>query len=99
MEDTKVKEAIAGLMQDKGKREALAELIVEYIEPQHVTNQVMNQILTTRNMNPGDQLIKKVRKGIKVWTHVPGSIGLQSEVTVSERANYILDYAIVGLLA
>jgi hypothetical protein len=99
MEDTKVKEAIASLMKERGNREALAEMIVEYIQPTHVTSAVMDQILNTRALNPGDQLIRKVRKGIRVWTHVPGSIGLQSEITVSERANYVLDYAIVGLLA
>jgi hypothetical protein len=33
MEDTKVKEAIASLMKDSKRRDALAEMIVEYIQP------------------------------------------------------------------
>jgi hypothetical protein len=99
MEDIKVKEAIASLMKDKSQKQALAEMIVEFIDPIHVTTAIMDQILDTRTLKAGDSLVKKIRKGIKVWSHVPGSIGLKSEVTVSERMNWILDYAIVGLLA
>jgi hypothetical protein len=41
-------------------------------------------------LKPGDQLIKKVRKGIEVRTLVPGAIHLASEVTLVDRANYHL---------
>lgn len=43
--------------------------------------------------------MKKVRKGISVHTLVPGSIPLKHEITVSERMNYVLDYATVGVQA
>jgi hypothetical protein len=33
MEDIKVKEAIASLMKERGNKQALAEMIVEYIQP------------------------------------------------------------------
>jgi len=99
MEDTKVKEAIASLMKDSKRRDALAEMIVEYIQPNHIATDIMDQILDTRSLKPGDSLVKKIRKGIKVWTWVPGSIGLKSEVTIVERINYVLDAAIVGILA
>ena len=48
-------------------------------------------LLNTRSLKPGDSLVKKLRKGIEVRTLVPGSIHLASEVTVSERVNYVLD--------
>lgn len=94
-----VKEAIAGLMKDRSKREALAEMMVEYVQPNHITLDIIGMLLNTRQMNPGDILVKKVRKGLKVWTHVPGAIPLKGEITVSERANYVLDMAVIGAQA
>jgi hypothetical protein len=99
MEKKELKEAIAGIMKDKTQREALAQLIIEYVQPNHLSVDVIGMLLNSRSLNPGDALVKKVRKGIKVHTWVPGSIGLKSEITVSERINYILDSAIVGVLA
>ena len=98
-EDLKVKEALASLMKNKGDREAFAQLLVEYINPNHVTENIIGLIMNTRTLRPGDALVKKVRKGIRVYTHVPGAIPLRSEVTVSDRINYVLDMAIVSLTA
>jgi hypothetical protein len=92
MDEIKLKESIASLMK-AGKREALAQLLVEYVQPGHITTDFVSMLLNTRALNPGDALVKKVRKGIKVRTLVPGSIHLASELTVSERANYVLDGA------
>jgi hypothetical protein len=99
MDDVKFKEAIAGVMKDRKQREALAELIVEYIQPNHLTTDYVSRLLTTRSLKPGDSLVKKIRKGISVHTWVPGSISLKHEVTVSERINYVLDAAIVSVMA
>lgn len=92
MEEKKFKEAIASLLKE-GKREALAALIIEYVQPQHLTNDFVSLLLGSRALNVGDVLVKKVRKGIKVRTLVPGSIHLASEITVSDRINYVLDGA------
>lgn len=46
-----------------------------------------------------DALVKKVRKGIQVRTLVPGAIHLASELTVSDRINYVLDGADVKVTA
>jgi len=100
MENIKeVKEAAASLMKDRSKREAFAEMLVEYVQPNHITLDVIGMLLNTRQLNPGDLLVKKVRKGLKVWTHVPGAIPLKGEITVSERANYVLDMAVIGAQA
>jgi len=74
----------------KNDREALAAMIVEYLQPNHITVDYVSMLLNARSLRPGDQLIKKVRKGIEVRTLVPGSIHLASEVTVTDRANYHL---------
>lgn len=92
MDEKKFKEAIASLLKE-GKREALAQLLIEYVEPNHITTDFISLLLNTRSLNPGDALVKKVRKGIKVRSLVPGSIHLASELTVSDRINYVLDGA------
>jgi hypothetical protein len=97
--DENIKESIASLMKDKGKREELAQLLVEYVQPGHITTDFISMLMNTRALQPGDALLKKVRKGIKVRTLVPGSIHLKNEITISERMNYVLDGADVGIQA
>jgi len=89
--DKKFAEAYASLAKDKSQRDALAALLIEHIEPKHVTEDIVGLFLNTRNLKPGDALVKKVRRGIEVRTLVPGSIHLASEVTVDDRINYMLD--------
>jgi hypothetical protein len=96
MEDN-LRESIASLMKDKGQREKLAQLLVEYVEPKHITVDFISMLLDTRALNVGDILVKKLRKGIKVHTLVPGSMHLKSELTITERMNYVLDGADVGI--
>lgn len=91
MEDKKLREAYASLAKDD--RQALAELMVEFVQPNHITVDFVSMLLNTRRMKEGDALVKKLRKGIEVRTLVPGAIHLASEITLTERANYILDGA------
>ncbi len=90
---------MASVMKDPTQRLQLAEMIVEYVDVGHITFDFIGQLLNTRALQPGDMLIKKLRKGIKVWSHVPGTIPMKSEITVSERLNYVLDYAVTGVTA
>jgi hypothetical protein len=99
MDEKLLKESIASLMKDKGQREKLAQLLVEYIQPHHLSVDFVSLLLNSRAMAVGDILVKKVRKGIKVRTLVPGSIHLKGEITVQERMNFALDGAIVGIQA
>lgn len=98
MEEKKLQEAYASLIKE-GDREAVAQLLVEYVQPTHITTDFVSLLLNSRRLNPGDALVKKVRKGIKVRTLVPGAIHLASEVTVSDRINYVLDGADVKVTA
>jgi len=88
----KMEEAFAAVIKS-GNKEALAELIIEYVQPQHITADFVGMLLNTRTLKPGDSLVKKLRKGIEVRTLVPGSNHLASEITVRERMNYVLDGA------
>lgn len=97
MDKLEFKEAASALMKDNSQRDALAELIIEYAQPMHLTTDWISMLLNARSLNPGDALVRKVRKGIKVHTHVPGSMPLKSEITVSERINYVLDTAQVSV--
>ncbi len=85
------KEAIAELM--RSDKEAFAEILVEFIQPNHVSEEVLSLLLDTRSLNAGDLLVKKVRKGIEVKTLVPGAVHLASEITITDRINFILDGA------
>lgn len=62
--------AFAELAKDPNQRQALAEIIVEFIQPNHVTNTYMSLLLNTRALQAGDLLMKKLRKGIEVRTLV-----------------------------
>jgi len=93
LDEKKVYEALSSLMKNPHERAALAEIIVEFVQPNHLANQFIGDILSTRALKPGDSLVKKLRKGIEVRTLVPGSVHLSSEITVSERMNYVLDGA------
>src|ERR1035437_10153791 len=99
MDNEKFKEAVAAVIKDKSQREALAQILTEFINPNHITTDFVSMLLNTRSLAVGDSLVKKVRKGIKVFTFVPGAIPLKSEVMVVDRINYVLDGLQVGLLA
>ena len=92
MENKELNKAVASILKS-GNREALAEFIVEYVKPGHISTDFVGMLLNTRRLKEGDALVKKMRKGIEVRTLVPGSVHLASEVTVSERMNYVLDGA------
>jgi len=94
MDEIKLKEAVASLLKS-GDKQAIAEMIVEYVQPNHITVDFVGMLLNARSLNPGDSLVKKLRKGIEVRTLVPGSIPLASEITVQDRINYVLDGSVV----
>jgi hypothetical protein len=90
--EKRAQEAFAEMAKANDK-EALAEFIVEWIQPNHYTRDIVGLMMGTRALNLGDALVKKVRRGIEVRTLVPGSVHLASEITVLDVANYMLDGA------
>jgi hypothetical protein len=99
MDEKELKVAVAELIKDKNQRDALAELITEWVQPNHISVDFVSLLLNTRSLNPGDSLVKKLRKGLKVRTLVPGAMHLASEITVTERMNYVLDGADIKVSA
>lgn len=93
MSEKDYKEALAATMRDPEQREAFAQILVEFLEPGHLTGEFVSQILNTRSLEAGDLLVHKVRKGIEVRTLVPGAVHLASEITISDRINFVLDGA------
>lgn len=98
MDEKTLKDAFASLVK-KGDMGAVAALLVEYVDANHVPADIMNLIMPSRSLNVGDALVKKIRRGIRVRTLVPGRIHLASELTVSDRINYVLDGADVKVTA
>ena len=54
MDKEQFKKAYAELA--KTDRNALAELIVEYVDPKHITQDIVGMFLDTRTLKPGDAL-------------------------------------------
>ncbi len=91
MDEAKFKQAYAEVA--KNDKRALAELIVQYVDPKHITQDIVGLFLNTRTLRPGDALIKKVRRGIEVRQLVPGQTTLANQITVKEVVSYNLDTA------
>jgi len=98
MKDDEIKQAVAQIMKS-GDRKALAEMITEWLQPQHLTIDLMSRFLDSKALYPGDSLLFKVRKGLKVRTLVPGQIPLRDEITVAERMAWVLDMADIAINA
>lgn len=99
MNEKELNEAVASLVRDPSQRQALAQMIIEYVKPNHITVDFVSMLLDSRALQPGDSLVKKLRKGLKVHTLVPGAIHLAGEITVRERVNYVLDGADIKVMA
>jgi hypothetical protein len=52
MDELQLKEAYASLVKE-GKREAIAQLIVEYVQPEHIATDFVSLLMNSRNLNAG----------------------------------------------
>lgn len=95
-----VKKAIASVARTEESRQALASVIIEWVKPNHLTQDLMSIFLDTRQLMPGDILMKKLRKPhIKVRQFVPGTIHLADEIEVTDRLNYVLNSNVIKVMA
>lgn len=91
-----IKKALAEVTRNSGSRKELAQVLVEWIKPNHLSAEMISLFLDTRELKPGDLLVKKLRSNnIRVRKMVPGSIHLADEISVDSRVNYTLDSHIV----
>lgn len=98
MEDKELQNAVAELMQ-KPDKQAFAEFITETVQPGRIVDDWVGMLLNYRQLNAGDILVKRVKKGIKVYSHVLGSEPMQSQMTLTDRVAYTLDTALVSVWA
>lgn len=91
MDEERFKKAAAEVA--KTDKNALAALIVEYVDPKHITQDIVGMFLNSRSLEAGDMLVKKVRRGIEVRQLVPGQDTLASQITLKEVVTYNLDTA------
>lgn len=97
--DKEVREALAEVAKNPEQRQALAEFLIEWIQPNHYARDLMEMIMPTRSFNFNDIPVKKIRQGIEVRTLVPGAVHMASEITVQDVANYVLNGADVKVHA
>jgi hypothetical protein len=61
----------------RGGRTAFAELVIESIEPNHLSLDLLSAFLPTVQKNKGDQIGKRIRRGrYPIRTMVPKYLGL-----------------------
>lgn len=86
-----------GISGDKA-HSAFAETIVQLVQPNHVTLDVLSSFFPTERLNPGDNLMRRVRKGkYKVHSMVPGSMHLHSNVSYQDQYAFMFDRLTAGV--
>jgi len=73
-------------------KKALAEMIVEYVDPVYLTLDIASAFMGTREMQFGELLVKRFKGKYHVQQIVPGQITLGEQITVRDKAvSYSLD--------
>jgi hypothetical protein len=81
----------------KSARSAYAETILELVNPNHLSLDIFSAFMPVEQLNPGDNLQRRVRKGkYKVRTMVPGSMHLTDKTTYQDQFFYMFDRLIAG---
>jgi hypothetical protein len=103
MNETELRRAVAEAAKNVGSeagRSALAEIIVKTIEPNFLTLDLFRSFMPVRQLNPGDNVMHKVRKGkYPVRSMVPGSMHLVDTVVRQDKSAFMFDQIITGTQA
>lgn len=76
----------------KKDRKALAEIIVEYVDPVYLTLDIASAFMNTKEMQFGELLVKRFKGKYHVQQLVPGQKTLGEQITVRDKAvSYSLD--------
>jgi len=76
----------------KTDKQALAEIITEYIDPVYLTIDVAGAFMNTREIKIGDMLVKRYKGKYNVQQIVPGQITLGQQIAIKDKAmSYNLD--------
>ena len=92
-----LKEAAKTAKDAKGMRTAYADLVIETIQPNHLSLDLLSAFMPTVQKNPGDQIGKRVRRGrYPIRTMVPGSKHLTDVLSYQEYVTFMFDRLIAG---
>lgn len=79
------------------KQSAFAEIVVDIVQPNHLSLDLFSAFMPTRQFNKGDIVAKRVRRGrYPVRTMVPGSKHLHDVLSFVENQVYMFDRLIAG---
>ena len=81
------------------QKSAYAELLIELLEPQHLTLDLFSTFMPSRSAQEGDVVVKRVRRGrYAVQSMVPGTNHLTNQPTqVHDYHSYVYDRLISGV--
>ena len=101
MNRDELKRAVASVAATAGvapnQRSAYADLIMTVVEPNHLSLDLFSAFLPTRQVNAGDRIGKRVRRGrYPIRTMVPGAKHLHDVLSFQESQTYMFDRLIAG---
>jgi len=80
-----------------GARTAYADLVIETVQPNHLSLDLFSQFLPTVQMNPGDSMGKRVRRGrYPIRSMTPGAKHLTDVLSYQEYYTFMFDRLIAG---
>lgn len=92
-----VAEAIATIGQNHFGPSKYAEMVVSLADPNHLALSLFSRIMPTRQANPGDTTVKRIRRGrYPVFSMVPGTAHLVGQVSYLDTYNWVFDRLITG---
>lgn len=81
----------------RGMRTAYADLVIDTVEPNHLSLDLFSQFLPTVQKNKGDQIGRRVRRGrYPIRTMVPGAKHLHDVLSYQEFYTMMFDRLIAG---
>lgn len=100
---TNAKKQVASLVRTAaqgvaGQKSAFAEVITEVVNPNHISLEVLNLFMNTRSLAAGSQIVKRVRTGLPVYTMVPGTRHMASQIAQRSVMTYNIDFVISSVL-
>lgn len=93
----RVKEVAATAKDARGLHTAYADLVVETVQPNHLSLDLFSAFMPVVQKNPGDQIGRRVRRGrYPIRTMVPGSKHLTDVLDYQEYVSFMFDRLIAG---
>lgn len=103
MNEEELKKAVAEkakTVRDNSGRSAMAALITDIVQPNHLSFDIFSAFMRTTTFKAGDAKVHRVRRGrYPVRTMVPGSKHLHDVTSYAEKQTFVFDRLITGTSA